>query len=384
MRETLRSYLYFLLFVTVFSCQQKDPNMLLLTGNKLHEAGKVAEAKEVYLSITEIDPNYSLAYYNIGIIDMSSNQFETAVDYFSLAIERDPMCGKAYLMRGRCFMKLGRAKMAENDFRTAQLDSETTFEARSELGRLLISQKRFTEGIRILDQCLQTIDTNQLVLLTRASGLFETNQYEKSLRDCNRVLGMDKERWEAYLIKAKNFLEIPRLDSVVYNLEYARLYSNDDPLVLAAYSEYHLLMDESALAIAFAEKGLKYNPENIPLKINKARALDGMEQFEKANMVYAEIGELADSIPEFHFYLAKNMLYLGDTASAIIELTDAIALRRDYPQAYTLRSIIKAKLGDAVGAAEDRERAKGELLWKAPTPISSRPNVISDTTVSPM
>jgi len=71
--------------------------MLLLTGNKFHEAGKVAEAKEVYLSITEIDPNYSLAYYNIGIIDMSSNQFETAVDYLSLAIERDPMYGKAYL-----------------------------------------------------------------------------------------------------------------------------------------------------------------------------------------------------------------------------------------------------------------------------------------------
>jgi len=171
---------------------------------------------------------------------------------------------------------------------------------------------------------------------------------------------------------------------VEINLEYARLYSNDEPQVLAAYSEYHLLMDESALAIAFAKKGLKYNPDNIPLKINKARALDGMEQFEKANMVYAEIGQLADSIPEFHFYLAKNMLYLGDTASAIIELTDAVALRRDYPQAYTLRSIIKAKVGDAVGSAEDRERAKGELLWKAPTSISSRLNVTSDTTVSPM
>ena len=384
MLKIYKSYLYLLSVITVISCQQKNPNMLLLTGNKLHQAGKISEAKEIYLRITEIDPNYALAYYNVGIIDMSSNQFETAVDYFSSAIERDPMYGKAYLMRGRCFIKLGRVKMAENDFLTAQLDSKTTFEARSELGRLLISHRRFTEGIRILDQCLQSRDTNQLVLLTRASGLFETNQYKKSLRDCNRVLGMNKERWEAYLIKAKNFLEIPRLDSVEINLEYARLYSNDEPQVLAAYSEYHLLMDESALAIAFAEKGLKYNPDNIPLKINKARALDGMEQFEKANMVYAEIGQLADSIPEFHFYLAQNMLYLGDTASAIIELTDAVALRRDYPQAYTLRSIIKAKVGDAVGSAEDRERAKGELLWKVPSSISSGLNVTSDTTVSPM
>ena len=137
MLKIYKTYLYLLSFITVISCQQKNPNMLLLTGNKLHQAGKISEAKEIYLRITEIDPNYALAYYNVGIIDMSSNQFETAVDYFSSAIERDPMYGKAYLMRGRCFMKLGRVKMAENDFLTAQLDSKTTFEAKSELGRLI-------------------------------------------------------------------------------------------------------------------------------------------------------------------------------------------------------------------------------------------------------
>jgi tetratricopeptide (TPR) repeat protein len=124
--------------------------------------------------------------------------------------------------------------------------------------------------------------------------------------------------------------------------------------------------DESAMAIAFAEKGLQTMPDNIPLKLNKARAYDGMEQYEKANIVYTEIGVLADSIPEYHFYLAKNMLYLGDTASALIALGDAVALRRNYQEAFTVRSIVKARIGDPVGAAEDQERAKGNLSFKHP------------------
>jgi tetratricopeptide (TPR) repeat protein len=186
------------------------------------------------------------------------------------------------------------------------------------------------------------------------------------VHDCNKVIARNPKRWEAYLLKGKNFLEMPVMDSVLLVLDYARLYSNEDPATLAAISEYYLMNDESAMAIAFAEKGLQSQPYNIPLKLNKARAYDGMEQYEKANAVYNEIGTTADSIPEYHFYLGKNMLYLGDTASAVIALSDAIALRRNYSEAYTLRSIVKARIGDAVGAAEDRERAKGNISWRHP------------------
>ena len=137
-----------------------------------------------------------------------------------------------------------------------------------------------------MNQCLQISDTSDLVLLTRASALFETHNYEASVRDCNKVISRNPKRWEAYLLKGKNFLEMPVMDSVLLVLDYARLYSNEDPATLAAISEYYLMNDESAMAIAFAEKGLQSQPYNIPLKLNKARAYDGMEQYEKANAVY--------------------------------------------------------------------------------------------------
>ena len=356
----------FAIMTSAVSCSQKNPDALLKIGNRLFEAGKWEEAKKTYLKITEVAPEYAMAYYNLGIMDWQAQQYETAEAYFSQAIERDPMYARAYLMRGRCYFKLNEFKMAENDFQTARVNPEVSFEGLSELGRLWVSQRRFAEGLKVLNQCLQISDTSDLVLLTRASALFETHNYEASVRDCNKVISRNPKRWEAYLLKGKNFLEMPVMDSVLLVLDYARLYSNEDPATLAAISEYYLMNDESAMAIAFAEKGLQSQPYNIPLKLNKARAYDGMEQYEKANAVYNEIGTTADSIPEYHFYLGKNMLYLGDTASAVIALSDAIALRRNYSEAYTLRSIVKARIGDAVGAAEDRERAKGNISWRHP------------------
>jgi tetratricopeptide (TPR) repeat protein len=118
------------------------------------------------------------------------------------------------------------------------------------------------------------------------------------------------------------------------------------------------------MAASFAEKGLKKEPNNIGLILNRARAFDGMERFDKANEIYLEIEKIADTIPEYHFYLANNLMSLGDSATAVVELTDAIALRPNYSEAYLLRSKLKAKFGDMKGSVEDREKSRGKNLWK--------------------
>ena len=133
----------FTIMTSAVSCSQKNPDALLKIGNRLFEAGKWEEAKKTYLKITEVAPEYAMAYYNLGIMDWQAKQYETAEGYFSQAIERDPMYARAYLMRGRCYFKLNEFKMAENDFQTARVNPEVSFEGLSELGRLWVSQSRF-------------------------------------------------------------------------------------------------------------------------------------------------------------------------------------------------------------------------------------------------
>jgi tetratricopeptide (TPR) repeat protein len=340
-------------------CGNKAQDVMLAAANELFEAEKYEEAKTAYQKLLEIYPKNKVAYYNLAVIDIKSNNPDGAVANFSKAIEIDPFYGNAYLSRGKIYMSQKNYQAAEYDFKSAQIDESVFEDALNELGRLKVATGNYEEGIQLITKCIQLNDTALLYRLTRASAFFELGLYDRSLNDINHVLGRKPKNWEANLLKARNYMEKPQLDSVLYFLDRARLFSKDHPMVYSAFSDYYLMTDEPSMAIAYAEKGLQLNTNYIPLIINKARAFDGMEKFEQANTIYNEVAELADSIPEFHYYLAKNKVYLGDSTGAILSLTDAIALRKNYSEAYKFRSILKARLGDVEGAVNDQKLSEG-------------------------
>ena len=358
--------LFFTLMVGIYiaSCGNASQEKLLDVASVLYQKGKTEEAMKIYDELITNYPSCKEAYFNKGIILFQQKIYAQAIELFSKAIEVDPMYGKAYLYRGKSYFLQSDFRSAEYDYKSAQTDKETEYDAWLELGMLYVRKLDFEKGLRFLDQCVKVNDTNQIVLLSRASAYFEMENYRASINDCNRLLHRVNNRWEGYLIKAKNYLFLDKMDSAKINLDLARVYSNDHAQVLAVYSEFYLMNDESAMAASFAEKGLKKEPNNIGLILNRARAFDGMERYDKANEIYLEIEKIADTIPEYHYYLANNLMSLGDSATAVVELTDAIALRPNYSEAYLLRSKLKAKFGDMKGSVEDREKSRGKNLWK--------------------
>ena len=364
MKLIYKSFYTLLFCLIIISCGNGGQQRLLDVASILFQKGRTEEAMKVYDDIIKAFPNCKEAYFNKGIILYQKKLFDKAIELFSKSIEVDPMYGKAYLYRGKAYFNQSDLKSAEFDFKSAQIDKETAYESSLELGMLYVRKKEFDKGLKYLNMCVQQNDTNQIVLLSRASAYFEMENFRASIIDCNKVLHRNNTRWEAFLIKAKNYLNIENMDSAKINLDFARMYSQDNSQVFAVFSEYYILMDECAIAASFAEKGLKQDPTNIGLILNRARAFDGMERFEKANDIYLEIEKIADSIPEYHYYLANNLMSLGDSATAVVELTDAISLRPNYAEAYLLRSKLKAKFGDFKGSLDDREKARGKNLWK--------------------
>lgn len=351
-----------LLQILVFStllltnCGEQDPDILLKSGNLYFEQGNTEKAMEIYTEIGEAFPKYKKSFFNKGIIESQALQWDLAIDDFSRAIEIDPMYSHAYLMRGRAYLAKSQFSNAENDFKVAQF-GDYKYSAMTELARLCIKKQEFTEALKYTNSCLTINDTSVYQRETKASILLQLGENIKSIRLCNALLSEQNKNWHALLIKSKNRLELRALDSIYNDLMLARQLSNDNFEVLSTISEYYLLLQEGAMAVAFAEKGLQQKPESVPLILNKARGFDAMGRFETANEIYLSIGEVADSIPEFHFYLSKNYAAIGDTANAIVEVSDAISRRTDYKQAYQLRSALKAKMGDLEGAISDREKA---------------------------
>ncbi len=345
-------------------CNGRQESLLIEAAGELAQNGKVSEAIEVYNKIIGINPNSKVAYLNKGILLYESAQYNLAVESLTKAIELDPLEGMAYLIRGKSNLKLKDFVAAENDFKSAQVSQQTSYEALRSLGSLNLMKKNFGFALKYFNDCLKISDTSSLVYLSRSSAYYELGEHENSMADCRRVLFRNSENWQASVVMAKNLLAINSLDTAKYYLEKARKIAPEATMLNQVMSEYYLIIGEYPLAVAYAEKGLQSEPNSIPLLLSKARGFDGLNKYNNANEIYLGIEKIADSIPEFHYFLAKNLMALGDSATALIEVTDAIAMRPNYPEAYSLRSVLRVKIGDFKGAIEDKEKARGMNLWK--------------------
>jgi tetratricopeptide (TPR) repeat protein len=346
------------------SCNGRQESILIEAASELAQKGKVSEAIEVYNKIIGINPNSKIAYLNKGILLYETAQYNLAVESLTKAIELDPLEGMAYLIRGKSNLKLQDFISAENDFKSAQVSQNTSYEALRSLGSLNLMKKNFGFALKYFNDCLKISDTSTMVYLSRSSAYYEMGEYENSMADCRRVLFRNSDNWQASVVMAKNLLAVNSMDTAKYYLEKARKIAPEATMLNQVMSEYYLIIGEYPLAVAYAEKGLQSEPNSIPLLLSKARGFDGLNKYNQANEIYLGIEKIADSIPEFHYFLAKNLMALGDSATALIEVTDAIAMRPNYPEAYSLRSVLRVKIGDFKGAIDDKEKARGQNLWK--------------------
>lgn len=73
-----------------------------------------------YTKAIELAPKYAPAYYNRGIVFNSQKKYAEAIGDYTKAIELDPKYAKAYNNRGNAFQAIGKKKEAAADFAKAK------------------------------------------------------------------------------------------------------------------------------------------------------------------------------------------------------------------------------------------------------------------------
>lgn len=63
----------------------------LSNGEALFADGKIEEAEKCFLSLVENDSKCKEAYNNLGVIAFQANDNEKTIDYFTRALEIDPL-----------------------------------------------------------------------------------------------------------------------------------------------------------------------------------------------------------------------------------------------------------------------------------------------------
>lgn len=105
-----------------------DPNNIAAQHSKafyLQNNGNVQEAIDIYRNIVILDKNYIGAYLNCGILYLTQDSTELALEQFDIMAKTKPDNAIAYFYRGQAYQDLGNIEAAKENYKTAvTLDPE--------------------------------------------------------------------------------------------------------------------------------------------------------------------------------------------------------------------------------------------------------------------
>ncbi len=115
---------------------------LVENGNRLAEAGNLAEAKTAFEEACQRDNQSALAYFGLGTTYYRLDDDENAVKALITAARLSPETPEIWNNLGACYGRIGKVKMAIKAFQTVCTLQPNHAPAAMNLGRLLLGRDR--------------------------------------------------------------------------------------------------------------------------------------------------------------------------------------------------------------------------------------------------
>ncbi len=107
------------IFKNAVNIAPQNPTVIHALAFHLQNHGQEQEAISLYRKVTTLDPNYTAAYLNCGILLMEKDSIDKAFEMFNIMVGTDPKDWAGYHYRGLTFMKKGKTAEALADFRSS-------------------------------------------------------------------------------------------------------------------------------------------------------------------------------------------------------------------------------------------------------------------------
>jgi tetratricopeptide (TPR) repeat protein len=197
--------------------------------------------------------------------------YREALAQFAAAIQASPENAKAYALRGRTFLRMGRHAEAEADLsRALEIDPQLA-EAFATRGRVRFEKGRVPQAIADFDQALALDGANVFALNNRGIARLAENEVDLAEEDFREAISWDDAYYKAY-----------------YNL-----------------GGVHRRRGETAEAIEAYTRTIEINPEFVSAWKNRGNAHRDLKQLDQAIADYDRGIALAPSDADFYILRAK-------------------------------------------------------------------------------
>jgi len=206
-----------------------DEKLYLKEAVKLHQSGKLAEARDLYKIILSQNPMHAQSIYRLGTIALQTNQFEKAAEYIRQAIRIGPATESMYINQGTALRNL----------------------------------EKYGAAIKAYDRALKLNPLSTHAFFNKARTLQAMEKFKESLKNYFEVINLDEKDAEAWVNIGSVQKAMGNNHLALQSFEKA---GHINPSIGAVYSNIGAILFEEGLsetAFTLFEKAIKLEPENV-------------------------------------------------------------------------------------------------------------------------
>ena len=292
----------------------------LQQGVAAHKEGKLQDAERLYRAILQSQPLHPDANHNLGLIAVSVNKADAALQLFKTALEANPKIEQFWLSYIDALIK-------EHEFATV---------------------KQVIEAGRKQGVSAKKLDTYESQVVALAPG-GESNHSKgkKTFSEKRKRLAADKKRKKAQKQGVK--VSAPSKTDLVNLLNYYQTgrYSEAEKLAISLTQEFPkhqfswkvlgAVLGETGRkyeSLAASQKSVQLAPQDAEAHFNLGNALQKLERLEEAEASYRQAIVLKPDHGDAHSNLGNTLQELGKLDEVEASYRQTIALKPDYAEAH--------------------------------------------------
>ena len=293
------------------------------SGNVLMVLGQIEAAIKAYSDTIELNPRYSVAYTNRGIVYVSKGEYDLAIKDFNTAIELNPNDFFAYNNRGNVYSDTGDVKQAIENFNEAIKRKFDYAEAYNNRGNAYRKKHYFERAIADFNTAIKLEPDFAGAYNSRGAAYYERGNSEKAIEDFDTAIKLEPDfaspyinRGRAHGRKGKVAEAISDFNKVIeLKPDYADAYYDRG----VAYGKKR----EFDQAIANYTKAIELNPDYVNAYCNRGSAYFPKGEFDLAIADYTKAIELNPSNADVYCNRALVWLVLQNWDKAKADLAFA-------------------------------------------------------------
>ena len=287
------------------------------------EISETDSAVVFFTKAIEIEPEFAKAYYNRSAAFLVLNNLTGALLDIDQYLALSDTASKGYFTRAAILDELGRSEDALSAYRTAASKEDQADMAYLAIGNIQLRNEAYQEAVDNFTAYLRYHPSDGMVLHDRGSAYQLLNDLKSAERDYR----------QAALVNPDLATAFANLGTVLRKLER---------------------YDEAADAYSDA---LKIEPDDAMIVNNRGYAYFLSEEYEKAVTDFKKATTLSPKYAYAHNNLASAYIKLEQFQEAVDAAGEAISIDPEYGFAYLNRGIAREMVRDIRGACSDWEKA---------------------------